>query len=63
MSGVEIVETEETIERKLDKDQVDALVALLRDESLDESDADLILGFLRAYSESVIELVPLLPCL
>lgn len=59
-SGVDIVETEEEVEGTLSQEQVDALIALLKDEALDEADADLILGFLRAHSESVVELIPAL---
>ncbi|MDP3877081.1 MAG: hypothetical protein Q8Q50_08870 [Methylobacter sp.] len=35
-------------------------MALLKDESLEESDADLILGFLRFHSVSVLEQLPIL---
>lgn len=56
--GFHIVETEEVVENTLTKDQVEALVALLRNESLEEADADFILGFLRTHSESVVELIP-----
>lgn len=59
-SGVDMVETEEELEGTLSQEQVDALIALLRNDTLDEADADLILDFLRAHSESVVELIPTL---
>lgn len=59
-SGVEVVETGVEIENCLSKDQVEGLMTLLKDDDLDESDADLILSFLRSHSDSLIELFPLL---
>ncbi|MCU7805981.1 MAG: RNA-directed DNA polymerase [Candidatus Thiodiazotropha sp. (ex Lucinoma borealis)] len=59
-SGVELVETEVEIENSLNQGQVDALMELLRSEALEESDADLILGFLRTHSDSLLELLPTL---
>jgi hypothetical protein len=59
-SGVDLIETAVEIENRLDSTQVDALVGLLQHESLEESDADLILGFLRTHSSSLLELLPYL---
>lgn len=59
-SGVELIETEIEVETNLSSEQVEALMALLKDDRLEESDADLILGFLRAHSDSLLELMPLL---
>ncbi|OOY36780.1 hypothetical protein BOV89_10650 [Solemya velum gill symbiont] len=59
-SGVEVVETEVEIENPLSVDQVNILVGLLRNEALEESDADLILGFLGIHSDSLLELLPIL---
>lgn len=60
VSGVDIVEVENEIETNLTDDQVNALLSLLKDESLDEADADLILSFLRAHSDSILEHLPTL---
>lgn len=57
-SGVTVVETETEVESSLSTDQVEALMSLLRDDSLEESEADLILGFLRMHSDSLLELMP-----
>jgi hypothetical protein len=59
-SGIQFVEVETEVQENLDQDQVNALLALLKDETLEESDAELILGFLRAYSDSVLEYIPIL---
>jgi len=59
-SGVELIETDIEVEKNLDPGQIDALLALLKDETLEESDADLILGFLRLHSDSVLEQLPIL---
>ncbi|MEW8190489.1 MAG: antiviral reverse transcriptase Drt5 [Candidatus Thiodiazotropha endolucinida] len=59
-SGVELVETEVEVENSLNQGQVEALMELLRSEALEESDADLILGFLRTHSDSLLELLPTL---
>lgn len=59
-SGVELVELEEEVAISLSDDQVNALVELLKNESLDEADADRILGFLRSHSDSLLEHLPLL---
>lgn len=59
-SGVELVETELDEELALSADQVDSLLNLLKEDSLEESDADMILGFLRLYSNSLLELLPIL---
>lgn len=57
-SGAEIVESGELLEHNLNEEQLESILALLQDESVDESDVDLILGFLRSHSESLLELMP-----
>lgn len=57
-SGVTMVEVETEVTKKLDKGQVASLTGLLKDESLEEADADMILGFLRSHSDSVLEFMP-----
>lgn len=57
-SSVELVEVEMEIESTLTDEQVNSLLALLKDESLEESDADLILGFLRSHSDSILDQIP-----
>jgi len=59
-SGVELIETDVEIVRNLNAHQVDALIELLKDENIEESDADLILGFLRSHSDSLLEQLPIL---
>lgn len=59
-SGVDFVEVENEVETSLSDEQVTALLALLKDDSLDEADADLILGFLRSHSDSILEHLPML---
>jgi len=54
-SGVEFIEVESEVIANLSDDQISALLALLKDESLEEADADLILGFLRAHSDGILE--------
>jgi hypothetical protein len=61
-SGVQIIEEEEEVESNLSQSQIDALLALLKDENLDESDAERILFFLRSYSDSVLAQIPALLC-
>lgn len=59
-SGVDIVETEVEVEHNLSKEHVESLMTLLKDETLEESDADLILSFLRSHSDSLVETIPIL---
>lgn len=59
-SDVEVAEIEVEVEKKLDKDQIASLLALLKDDTLEEADADLILGFLRSHSDSILEYLPML---
>tara|TARA_R110002051_G_scaffold232149_1_gene293946 strand:- start:70 stop:1554 length:1485 start_codon:yes stop_codon:yes gene_type:complete len=59
-SGMEVVETEVEVEKSLSQEQVDGLMSLLKEDDLDESDADLILSFLRSHSDSLLELLPTL---
>lgn len=60
VSGIDFVDVEEEIVSGLSEDQVSSLLSLLRDESLEEADADLILGFLRAHSDDILEHLPTL---
>lgn len=46
------------IESNLSLGQVETLLGLLREDTLEESDADLILSFLKSHSDSLLELVP-----
>jgi len=59
-SGMDLIETDVEVEKHLDGNQVEALLALLKDDGLEESDADLILGFLRSHSDSLLEQLPIL---
>ncbi len=59
-SGVEIAEMDVEIENSLGSEQIEALLGLLQNDSLEESDADRILSFLRAHSDSLIEYLPIL---
>lgn len=57
-SSVDMVEVEFEVESPLDESQVKALLALLKDDALEETDADQILGFLRSHSDDILELIP-----
>lgn len=59
-SGVEFIEVEEQVVTELTEAQISALLALLREDSIEESDADLILGFLRSHSDDILEHLPTL---
>ncbi|KVO34139.1 antiviral reverse transcriptase Drt5 [Burkholderia ubonensis] len=59
-SGVEAIEVDNEVENNLSQEQIDGLLALLKDDALDESDAERILIFLRSYSDSVLEHIPAL---
>lgn len=59
-SGIEVIEREVEIESPLSEGQIQSLMTLLRSDELEESDADLILAFLRTHAVSVLELMPLL---
>ncbi|HEY6528086.1 MAG TPA: antiviral reverse transcriptase Drt5 [Cellvibrionaceae bacterium] len=59
-SGVAVIETEVEIENGLSQEQIDGLMILLRDDELEESDADLILTFLRSHSDRLLEVFPIL---
>lgn len=59
-SGVEVEEMDVEIENSLSSEQVDALLVLLQNDSLEESDADRILSFLRTHSDSLLEYLPTL---
>lgn len=59
-SGVE-VETETVeleFENTLNASQVEILLGLLREDTLEESDAELVLSALKAHSDSLLELIP-----
>ena len=57
-SGVTVLETDVEVENTLGAEQVERLLALLQNESLEEADADLILSFLRTHSDSLLEHLP-----
>jgi hypothetical protein len=57
-SSIDMVEVEFEIESPLNESQVKALLVLLRDDALEESDADQILGFLRSHSDDILEHIP-----
>lgn len=57
-SSVEGDDMDVEIEHSLSDQQVEALLNLLQNDSLEESDADLILGFLRTHSDSLLEHLP-----
>ncbi len=57
-SGIEFIEVGREIEFPLDHDQLRALLALLKDERLEESDADRILAILHHHSDSILEQIP-----
>jgi len=59
-SGVDSVVVVSEVANKLTDDQANALLALLKDDALEEADADLILGFLRSHSNSILEHLPVL---
>lgn len=59
-SGVDVVEIEHVEESSLSEEQVDALMTLLKNDDIEESEADLILGFLRLHSDDLLELIPIL---
>ena len=59
-SGVELVELEWELQRTVSTGEVDVLLSFLKDETLEEDDADLILSFMRTHSDSVLEYLPLL---
>jgi len=56
VTGTETVEIE--LETNLSTTQVETLLGLLKEDTLEESDADLILAALKSHSDSLLELVP-----
>ena len=58
-SGVEL-EIQFLEENSLSAGQAEGLMKLLKDDDLEESEADLILGFLRHHSDDLMELLPIL---
>ena len=59
-SGVEALETEVDVQKTLGTQQIEVLLALLQQDSLEEGDADLILSFMRFHSDSLLEHLPVL---
>ncbi|QBY55546.1 antiviral reverse transcriptase Drt5 [Cupriavidus oxalaticus] len=59
-SGVDLIEVEGEVVNNLSADQINSLLNLLKDEALEESDAEQILFFLRSHSDSILELLPAL---
>lgn len=59
-SGVEIGSEEVEIQKNLDPGQIEILLGFLKDDALEESDADLILNILRSHSDSILEHLPIL---
>ncbi len=57
-SGVDFVHVENEVATTLTDDQANALLTLLKDDALEEADADSILGFLRSHSDSILEHLP-----
>ncbi len=57
-SGVIIADIPVHVTKKLSPDQVDALLSLLKNENLEESDADKILAFLRSHSDDLLAHIP-----
>ncbi|HPE71803.1 MAG TPA: RNA-directed DNA polymerase [Candidatus Competibacter sp.] len=60
VSGAEVVEVEVGVKHFLNQEQINGLLGLLRDDSLEEFDADLILNFLRSHSDDILEQLPTL---
>ncbi|MEZ6139483.1 MAG: antiviral reverse transcriptase Drt5 [Zavarzinella sp.] len=59
-SGVEFAEIVVELENSLRPEQVEALLGLLQNDSLEESDADRILSFLRLHSDNLLAYLPML---
>jgi hypothetical protein len=59
-SGTDLVLVENEVATNLTNEEANALLEFLRDDSLEEADADLILVFLRSHSASILEHLPLL---
>ncbi|MNJ29422.1 hypothetical protein D3C77_239890 [compost metagenome] len=62
-SGVGVIEWEEDgeiVEKDLSTNQIDALLGILKNESIEETDADRILEFLRSHSDSLLDQLPTL---
>lgn len=57
-SGVTIEEIEKEVLVKLNPNQINELLTLLKDEHIEESDAEKILNFLRMHSNDVIGVLP-----
>lgn len=59
-SGVTIEEIEREVLTKLSPNQINELLSLLRDDHIEESDAEKILNFLRMHSNDVIGVLPII---
>jgi hypothetical protein len=59
-SGNESPEQTEILAKHLSQDQINTLIGFLRDDNLEEVEAELILNFLRSHTDSVLDLVPAL---
>lgn len=59
-SGVEVTSDLVEVEHQLSSTQIETLLAFLKDDALEESDAELILNILRMHSDSLLEYLPVL---
>lgn len=59
-SGVEVTSEMIEVEQQLSAGQIETLLAFLKDDALEESDAELILNILRMHSDSLLEYLPVL---
>ena len=57
-SGMDIVEYEDFETKNLSVEQVSELMTLLKNDNLEESDADMILSFMRLHTDDVLEVLP-----
>jgi len=59
-SGVEVTSEMVEVEHQLSAAQVETLLSFLKDDALEESDAEVILNILRLHSDSMLEYLPIL---
>ncbi|WP_329740867.1 antiviral reverse transcriptase Drt5 [Dyella sp. A6] len=59
-SGVEVTSEMVEVEHQLSVAQVEMLLSFLKDDALEESDAEVILNILRMHSDSMLEYLPVL---
>lgn len=59
-SGVEVALERVEVEHQLSPAQIETLLAFLKDDALEEADAELILNILRMHSDSLLEYLPVL---